>query len=133
MTYVVMGMASFELQANADHIYDQAKSVATTASVQHIGEAGERTSYMGVYEEQLDGTLVPIRKWHIDTFGIVREGAVDPNDPPAWIQPTGAQDAYPLLNVRGTASKVTHNGFTWTNTTATNTWEPGVFGWTQDD
>jgi hypothetical protein len=43
---------------------------------------------------------------------------------PAWVQPTGAHDAYPL-NFR-----VTHNGQDWENTGSTaNVWEPGVFGW----
>lgn len=42
----------------------------------------------------------------------------------AWVQPTGAQDAYPLGAV------VTHNGQTWENTGSdANVWEPGVFGW----
>lgn len=45
---------------------------------------------------------------------------------PAWVQPTGAGDAYPLNAI------VTHNGFTWQNTgSAANVWEPGVFGWVQ--
>ena len=43
---------------------------------------------------------------------------------PAWVQPTGAQDAYPL------GARVTHNGQDWENTgSAANVWEPGVFGW----
>ena len=42
---------------------------------------------------------------------------------PAWVQPTGAGDAYAL------GAQVTHNGQTWTSTIANNVWEPGVFGW----
>lgn len=43
---------------------------------------------------------------------------------PAWVQPTGAHDAYPLN------FKVTHNGQNWENTGSNaNVWEPGVFGW----
>ena len=42
---------------------------------------------------------------------------------PAWVQPTGAQDAYALDAV------VTYNGFTWKSTVANNVWEPGVYGW----
>ena len=43
---------------------------------------------------------------------------------PAWVQPLGAGDAYPLNAI------VTHNVFTWQNTgSAANVWEPGVFGW----
>jgi hypothetical protein len=43
---------------------------------------------------------------------------------PAWVQPTGAHDAYPLR------FRVTHKGQDWENTgSAANVWEPGVFGW----
>ncbi len=43
---------------------------------------------------------------------------------PAWVQPTGAHDAYPL------GFRVTHNAQNWENTgSAANVWEPGVFGW----
>lgn len=41
----------------------------------------------------------------------------------AWVQPTGAQDAYQI------GDQVTHNGSTWESTAADNVWEPGVFGW----
>lgn len=128
-TYVSVGMASFSNQADADHIYNQSKSVAVNSSVANIGQPGERTSYFGVYEEQPDGSLTPLRQWYVDTFGIVREGEQDLNTPPAWIQPAGAQDAYPLLDVDGNPCQVTHNGSSWQNNTGTNTWEPGVFGW----
>lgn len=42
---------------------------------------------------------------------------------PAWNQPAGAHDAYPL------GAKVTHNGKRWTSTADANVWEPGVYGW----
>jgi len=133
MTFVAMGMVSFPTQGNADFIFDQSKAVAVNSSVNNLGEAGERTSYFGVYDEQPDGTLVPVRLWHKDSFAIVRETPIDPTDPPAWIQPTGAQDSYPALDVRGNTAKVTHNGSTWTNTHGNgNSWAPGVFGWTQE-
>ena len=44
-------------------------------------------------------------------------------DRAAWVQPTGAHNAYPL------GATVTHNGKTWTSTAAANIWEPGVYGW----
>ena len=44
-------------------------------------------------------------------------------DRAAWVQPTGAHNAYPL------GAKVTHKGKTWTSTAAANIWEPGVYGW----
>ena len=42
---------------------------------------------------------------------------------PAWVQPTGAHDAYAL------GAKVTHNGKTWESTADANVWEPGVSQW----
>lgn len=42
---------------------------------------------------------------------------------PAWIQPTGAHDAYAL------GARVTHNGQAWESTVAANVWAPGVYGW----
>lgn len=42
---------------------------------------------------------------------------------PAWSQPIGAQDAYPL------GAKVSHEGNHWVSSTGNNVWEPGVYGW----
>lgn len=48
---------------------------------------------------------------------------------PAWSQPHGKYDAYKL------GDKVSHNGTHWTCTqtdeAGCNTWEPGVYGWTE--
>lgn len=44
---------------------------------------------------------------------------------PEWVQPTGAHDAY----TKG--DKVTHNNKKWISDYDANTWEPGVFGWTE--
>ena len=44
---------------------------------------------------------------------------------PEWVQPLGAQDAY------AKGAKVTHNGKRWTSDVDNNTWEPGVYGWTE--
>lgn len=44
---------------------------------------------------------------------------------PAWKQPTGAQDAYRL------GDKVSHNDKHWTSDIDYNTYEPGVYGWTE--
>lgn len=51
--------------------------------------------------------------------------AVSLDEYPAWVQPTGAHDAY------GKGGKVTHNGKRWTSDVDNNTWEPGVYGWTE--
>ena len=42
---------------------------------------------------------------------------------PAWTQPAGAHDSYPL------GARVTYNGQTWQSTISANVWQPGVFGW----
>ena len=130
MAYVVLTHATFDGLPNAQHIYDQAKSVAVNASVARIGSTGERTSYCGVYEEQADGTLLPLSRWHIDRFGILRESDPVANDVvPEWVQPAGAQDAYPLTDVFGLPTVVLYQGDQWKNESATNTQTPGVFGW----
>ena len=51
--------------------------------------------------------------------------AVSIDEYPAWVQPTGAHDAY------SKGDKVTHNGKHWTSDADNNTWEPGVYGWTE--
>ena len=42
---------------------------------------------------------------------------------PAWSQPIGAQDAYPL------GARVSHKEKRWISTADNNVWEPGVYGW----
>jgi hypothetical protein len=44
---------------------------------------------------------------------------------PEWVQPTGTQAAY------GFGAKTSHKGGHWTSDYDNNTWEPGVFGWTE--
>ena len=44
---------------------------------------------------------------------------------PAWVQPTGAHDAY------AQGAKVSHNGKKWTSDISANVYEPGVYGWTE--
>lgn len=51
--------------------------------------------------------------------------AVSIDEYPAWVQPTGAHDAY------SKGDKVTHSGKRWTSDADNNTWEPGVYGWTE--
>lgn len=46
---------------------------------------------------------------------------------PEWRQPIGAQDAY------NEGDKVSHNDKHWISTTNYNTWEPGVYGWDEQE
>lgn len=44
---------------------------------------------------------------------------------PKWVQPIGSTDAY------AQGAKVSHDGKKWTSDVDANTWEPGVYGWTE--
>ena len=44
---------------------------------------------------------------------------------PAWVQPVGAQDAYPK------GAKVSHLEKHWISDVDGNVWEPSVYGWTE--
>ena len=44
---------------------------------------------------------------------------------PEWVQPTGAHNAY------AKDAKVTHNGIKYISDVDANTWEPGVYGWSE--
>lgn len=44
---------------------------------------------------------------------------------PEWVQPLGATDAY------AAGAKVSHNDKHWVSDVDNNTWEPGVYGWTE--
>ena len=46
---------------------------------------------------------------------------------PEWVQPTGAHDAY------NTGDKVSHNEKHWISTMDANVYEPGVYGWTEEE
>lgn len=46
---------------------------------------------------------------------------------PVWTQPIGVQDAYAI------GDKVTHNDSKWISTVDANVWEPGVYGWEEEE
>ena len=62
--------------------------------------------------------------WQPDTAPSLWAQIADPAEEwPAWSQPIGAQDAYPL------GARVSHEGKRWLSTADNNVWEPGVYGW----
>ena len=62
--------------------------------------------------------------WQPDTAPSLWVQIADPAEEwPAWSQPIGAQDAYPL------GAKVSHEEKRWLSTADNNVWEPGVYGW----
>jgi len=80
--------------------------------------AGAQVTYAGKRWE----SLLTANVWAPGVSGwreVVVEGQVA-----AWVQPTGAHDAYPL------GAKVTYNGSTWVSSVDANVWAPGVYGWT---
>ena len=76
-------------------------------TVKHDGKTWESMIFANVWAPGVSG-------WR----EVVSDGGVA-----AWVQPTGAHDAYQ------TGDRVTHNNKTWVSTHADNVWEPGVFGW----
>ena len=76
-------------------------------TVKHDGKTWESIVFANVWAPGVSG-------WR----EVVSDGGVA-----AWVQPTGAHDAYQ------TGDRVTHNNKTWVSTRANNVWEPGVFGW----
>ena len=62
--------------------------------------------------------------WQPDTAPSLWAQIADPAEEwPAWSQPIGAQDAYPL------GARVSHEEKRWLSTADNNVWEPGVYGW----
>ena len=81
---------------------------------------------------ELEDRLVPVRTPEEQARYVTHEAILDATsalmanahtDGAAWVQPTGAHDAYPL------GITVTHGGKTWENITPANVREPGGSGW----
>lgn len=121
-----MAVIEFDDEAQALDMMAQALARATNARV--VGGDSPHTSYARV-----DGPDGLVSMWHVDTFGIVRQGEwIAFEDAPAWIQPTGAHDSYPVVDALGNPTRVTHAGKLWQNTAETvNVWIPGQFGWSE--
>ena len=95
---------------------------------EYVAPTGAHDAYPKDWKVTHDGktwvSLTAANVWVPGVSGwreVVEEGGV-----PAWVQPTGAHDAY----MKG--DRVSHNGGTWTSTVAANVWEPGVYGWSKN-
>lgn len=89
-------------------------------------DIGDIVNYKGtLYESKINGNV-----WSPELYS---DGWELYNDEPPveewseWKQPSGAHDAYKK------GDKVSHNGHKWISDVDANTWEPGIYGWTQQD
>lgn len=65
-------------------------------------------------------------QWTPDTAtSLYKAIGVNEDGIPTWVQPLGATDAY------NTGDVVLHNEKYWKSDVDNNTWEPGVYGWTE--
>lgn len=105
----------------------QAAAVAALYPIWEPGHAyktGERVRYGSLYKVLQDHTSQA--DWTPDTAVSLYVRIADPAEEwPAWAQPTGAHDAY------SKGDGVSHRGKHWTSDVDNNTWEPGVYGWTE--
>lgn len=103
-----------------------------TTDMYHAGEYMVWTDG-NTYECVSDTVYSPdeyAQAWRVVGEASEPDGEEDVQEPsteeyPAWVQPTGAHDAY------AQGAKVSHNGKKWTSDVANNVWEPGVYGWTE--
>lgn len=86
---------------------------ALDAIVTHDGKTWQSTTPNNVWTPGVSGWREMIETTNPDTAVTA----------PAWIQPTGAHDAYAL------GDRVTYDGKTWQSTVGANVWTPGVYGW----
>ena len=127
MAYRLTAMLEFESEAQAVDAFAQMQARSTNTRIVGMGTADEHTSYCRV-----DGPAGLISAFFVDTFGIVRAGTwiAPPNTYPLWIQPTGAQDSYPVTNAAGDPTRVEYNGRVYENAhSGLNSWVPPTL-WT---
>ena len=89
--------------------YTAAENAAADAAAHAQADAAAARVRYETHEAILDATAALMTDAHTD------------GQP--WVQPTAAQDSYPL------GITVTHGGKTWANLTRVNVWQPGVSGW----
>lgn len=91
------------------------------------------TGYVADDRVQYDGVLYKCVQSHVSQSDWTPDitpalwTVVSIEEWPEWRQPTGAQDAY---NV---GDKVSHNDLHWVSIADANVWEPGVYGWNQEE
>ena len=88
-------------------------------------QTGDRVQYNGTLYKCLQPHTAQ-SDWTPDVAVSLWVRVDDPSiEWPDWVQPVGAQDAYPQ------GAKVSHNEKHWISDVDNNVWEPGVYGWTE--
>jgi hypothetical protein len=103
---------------------------AATDFAQWLQPTGAHDAYakdaLVTHNEKIWRSLIDANTWEPGVSGWRESVLMPPSGevaPPAWVQPSGAHDAY------NTGDRVTHNNQIWVSTVDANTWEPGVYGW----
>ncbi len=88
---------------------------------------GDRVQHQGQLYRLIPETHHSQADWPPELTPAVWARVDDPAEEwPEWRQPLGAEDAYPP------GAKVSHNGQHWVNSLdIPNSWEPGVYGWSE--
>ena len=91
----------------------------------HEYKTGDRVDYMGKLYKCLQNHTSQA-DWTPDKAVSLWVEIPDPSiEWPEWKQPTGAHDAY------AKGDKVSHNDKHWISDIDANTYEPGVYGWSE--
>lgn len=87
--------------------------------------AGQRVLYRGVLYKVLQNHTSQ-DDWTPDAAPSLFSRVLIPDGEtiPEWVQPDST-------NTYAKGDKVTHNGKTWVSDIDVNSWEPGVYGWTE--
>ena len=127
---ISVGALEFAARASVAPLLDDMSEtdLAALTDLYPAWSAGISVTVGGIY--RYDGSLFRVVQAHTTQSGWTPPSVpalfariAPPGVIAAWVQPTGAQDAYQL------GDQVTHNGQIWESTANANVWEPGVFGW----
>ena len=129
----ISGLPEFEEYTDK---LDEVLSILTDEQAEQVVDAfplweADR-NYQAGYRVRFDGFLWKCLQAHRSQEGWEPGAAPslwskvgDPGEIPEWVQPTGAHDAY------SKGDKVRHDGKVWVSDIDANTYEPGVYGWTE--
>ena len=123
----VIDLTQDEPHARQNAIIEETKTSAT--AVPWVQPTGAHNAYDKGAAVTHGGrtwvSLIPANVWAPGVSGWRESWGQASVGYPAWVQPTGAHDAYPIN------AMVAHGGKNWRSTVASNVWAPGVYGWVE--